>query len=296
MNHEEHEDRERPGDREGPGDRELERARLRMLGRLRRRTDRQGRRFRRGVYLLPSLFTMGNMFCGYACIVFSMRGEFATAAPFIGFAIVLDMLDGRIARLTGATSEFGIEFDSLADITSFGIAPAILAFAWGLHPLGRLGWAASFIFAAAAAVRLARFNIQHSVQDKRYFAGMPSPAAAAIPASTVFAYPAGFQTYAEALPVLAMVIVPALLMVSTIRFRSFKTFDWQARRSYAVLLLLAVAFALLAAHPEILLVVIAYAYLLGALIETGYHRIRRKGPAAAPQEGLSPPSSPDHAR
>src|SRR5688572_7915722 len=131
MNHEEHEAHEEHEDREGPGDRELGRARLRMLGPLRRRTDRQGRRFRRGVYLLPSLFTMGNMFCGYACIVFSMRGEFATAAPFIGFAIVLDMLDGRIARLTGATSEFGIEFDSLADITSFGIAPAILAFAWG---------------------------------------------------------------------------------------------------------------------------------------------------------------------
>ena len=135
------------------------RPRLRMLSPLRRRSDIQARKLRRGVYLLPSLFTMANMFCGYACIVFAMRGEFATAAPFIGFAIVLDMLDGRIARLTGATSEFGIEFDSLADVISFGVAPSILAFAWGLHPLGRLGWAAAFIFAAAAAVRLARFNI-----------------------------------------------------------------------------------------------------------------------------------------
>src|SRR5688572_8850331 len=117
-------------------------------------------RFRRGVYLLPSLFTLGNMFCGYACVVFAMRGEFETAAPFIGVAIVLDMLDGRIARLTGTASAFGMEFDSLADVISFGMAPAILAFSWGLQPLGRLGWAAGFLFVTAAAMRLARFNIQ----------------------------------------------------------------------------------------------------------------------------------------
>ena len=167
------------------------RSRIRMLTPLRRRTDGDRRRLRRGVYLLPSMFTMGNMFCGYACIVYSMRGEFATAAPFIGFAIVLDMLDGRIARMTGTTSAFGVEFDSLADIISFGVAPAILSFSWGLQPLGRLGWAAGFLFVAAAAVRLARFNIQSGSQDKRYFVGMPSPAAAAIPAATVFAYPWG---------------------------------------------------------------------------------------------------------
>src|SRR3989449_7454365 len=126
------------------------------------------RRFRRGVYLLPSLFTLGNMFCGYACIVYAMRGEFETAAPFIGFAYVLDMLDGRIARLTGGESAFGLQFDSLADVISFGIAPAILSFAWGLSPLGRLGWAASFMFVACAAMRLARFNIQSAGGDKRY--------------------------------------------------------------------------------------------------------------------------------
>src|ERR671937_2868012 len=117
-----------------------------------------------------------------------MRGEYETAAPFIGFAIVLDMLDGRIARLTGTTSAFGLEFDSLADIVSFGVAPAVLSFAWGLQPLGRLGWAAGFMFVACAGMRLARFNIQTG-GDKRYFVGMPSPAAAAIPASTVFAFP-----------------------------------------------------------------------------------------------------------
>src|SRR5438045_1944966 len=109
---------------------------------LRRSAGRPRRRFRRGVYLLPSLMTLGNMFCGYACVVYAMRGEYETAAPFIGFAIVLDILDGRIARMTGTTSDFGVQFDSLADIISFGVAPAILAFACGLSSLGRLGWAA----------------------------------------------------------------------------------------------------------------------------------------------------------
>src|SRR3954452_17092363 len=140
-----------------------------------------------------------------------MRGDFDTAAPFIGFAVVLDMLDGRIARLTGTSSAFGVEFDSLADVISFGVAPAMLSFAWALQPLGRLGWAAGFLFVAAAAMRLARFNIQ-SGGDKRYFVGMPSPAAAAVPAATVYVYPWGLYDYRAALPVLAMVLIPAVLM------------------------------------------------------------------------------------
>src|SRR5688500_19614187 len=124
------------------------------------------RRIRRGAYLLPSAFTMANLFCGYACIVHAMHREFHTAALFIGIAIVLDMLDGRIARMTGTTSAFGVEFDSLADVVSFGVAPAMLAFTWGLQPLGRLGWAAGFIFLASAAVRLARFYFQSGSHDE----------------------------------------------------------------------------------------------------------------------------------
>ena len=251
------------------------RPRLRILTPLRRRSDSRPRRFRRGVYLLPSMFTMANMFCGYACIVYAMRGEFATAAPFIGLAIVLDMLDGRVARMTGSTSEFGIEFDSLADVISFGVAPAILSFAWGLQPLGRIGWAAGFLFVAAAAVRLARFNIQPEGQDKRYFVGLPSPAAAAVPAATVFAFPTGFTTTAHAVALLAMVIVPALLMVSTIRFRSFKTFDLQSRRSYPVLILIALGLVVLAAQPEYLLLVLAYTYLVSAFIGMAWTRLRK---------------------
>ena len=253
------------------------RPRLRMLRPLRRSTDRPAaRRFRRGVYLLPSMFTMGNLFCGYACIVYAMRGEYETAAPFIGFAMVLDMLDGRIARMTGTASDFGIELDSLADVVSFGMAPAILSFTWGLQGLGRVGWAVGFLFVAAAALRLARFNIQTGSVDKRYFVGLPSPAAAAVPAATVFAYPAGVTTRTEALPVIFMVVVPALLMVSTIRFRSFKTFDLQARHSYTVLLLVAVGIVLVAAEPAYLLVAMAYTYLASAFVELAIHRIRHR--------------------
>jgi CDP-diacylglycerol---serine O-phosphatidyltransferase len=252
----------------------------RTLLRLRPSKSRAARaqRFRRGVYLLPSAFTMANMFCGYACIVHAMRGELATAALFIGFAFVLDMLDGRIARMTGTTSAFGVEFDSLADVISFGVAPAILSFKWGLEPLGQIGWAAGFLFVSAAAVRLARFNIQSGTQDKRYFVGLPSPAAAVVPAATVFAYPAGFQGYFEAWPVLSMMIVPALLMVSTIRYRSFKSLDLQARRSYPVLFLLALGLAVLAASPRFLLLAMAYTYLASAFIGLAWHRFRRKPP------------------
>src|SRR6201985_3032363 len=126
----------------------------RRLRCLRRAPARPRRHLSRGVSILPSLFTLANMFCGYACIVYAMRGEYETAAPFIGFAIVLDMLDGRIARMTGTASDFGVEFDSLADVISFGIAPAMLSFAWGLAPLGRVGWAVGFLFLSAAALRL----------------------------------------------------------------------------------------------------------------------------------------------
>jgi CDP-diacylglycerol--serine O-phosphatidyltransferase len=259
-------------------DSDIRRSRLRMLTPLRRHSDsaQQRRRFRRGVYLLPSMFTMASMFCGYACIVYEMRGEFATAAPFIGWAIVADMFDGRIARMTGTESAFGLEFDSLADIISFGIAPAILSFAWGLNPLGRLGWAVGFVFVAAAAIRLARFNIQAPSQDKRYFVGMPSPAAAGIPAATVYLYPYGFHSYSEALPVLAMVIVPAVLMVSTIRFRGFKAVNLHARHSYAVLVLFAIGLALLVAHTEIVLVVLAYGYLASAFLEMIWNRVHKR--------------------
>jgi CDP-diacylglycerol---serine O-phosphatidyltransferase len=241
-----------------------------------------GRQPRRGVAILPSLFTMGNMFCGYACVIYAMRGEFELAAPLIGVAVVLDMLDGRIARMTGTASEFGVQFDSMADVISFGMAPAVLTFAWGLSTLGRLGWAAAFLFVAAAALRLARFNIQSASTDKRYFVGMPSPAAAGVLASTVFAYPEGLTQFRSSLPALLLVVVPALLMVSTVRFRSFKTFDLQSRRPFRILLFFAVLITAIVTHPQSVLVVLSYSYLLSPFIGGAINRLRRK-PEPPPQ-------------
>ena len=225
--------------------------------------DRRG--IRRGVSLLPSLFTLANLFCGWACVVHAMRGEFATAAPFIGVAVVLDMLDGRIARMTGTTSDFGVQLDSLADLISFGMAPAVMTFQWGLLPLGRIGWAVGFLYLTAAALRLARFNIQGN-SDKRYFIGLPSPAAAGLVAATVFYFPEGLQAKPMAWLGMVMLIVPAVLMVSTIRFQSFKTFDLGIRRGFRGLMLVAVGISLLVVYPHEVLMVIAYTYFASGFI------------------------------
>jgi CDP-diacylglycerol--serine O-phosphatidyltransferase len=257
--------------------------------------QKDSRQFRRGIFLLPSIFTVGNMFCGYACVVHAMRGELETAAPFIGIAIVLDMLDGRIARLTGTSTAFGLELDSLADVISFGIAPAVLAFAWGLSDMGRIGWAAGFIYLSAAAMRLARFNIHSGAQtDKRYFVGLPSPPAAGVAAATVFAWPVPLAQPVElsqllsqtapwqAVAAVAVMLVPAALMVSTVRFRSFKTINFGWGRSYMPLLLFSLLVASIYAAPRVTLVVMAYGYVASAFIGLAWSRIqgRRGGHAS----------------
>ena len=249
-----------------------------MLGSLplRRREDRPAR-FRRGVYLLPSMFTVANLFCGYACVVYATRQDFDTAALFIGVAMVLDTLDGLIARLTNTTSAFGVQLDSLADVVSFGMAPAILAFTWGLWPLKRLGWAAGFIYVTAAAMRLARFNIQTTTAaDKRHFVGLPSPAAGAVIASTIYMWPEGLRERTEALPALAMVLVPAFLMVSTIRFRSVKAIDLGRPRSYLTLLIPALIIALVASHPRLALVAMSYTYVTFAFVMWSISKVSRR--------------------
>jgi CDP-diacylglycerol--serine O-phosphatidyltransferase len=263
---------------------------------LRRRKEDRPHRFRRGVFLLPSLLTVGNLFCGYACVVYSTRGDFDTAALFIGVAMVLDNLDGFIARLTNSSTAFGVQLDSLADMVSFGLAPAVLAFTWGLAPLKRLGWAVGFIYVTAAAMRLARFNLQSAaVTDKRYFVGMPSPPAAGIIASTVYLYPYGLHDRETALPALAMVLVPALLMVSTFRFRSVKAIDVGWTRSYFVLFLCAVVLALIATHPRIALVVLAYAYLASAFIGLAYSKFKSRAHGAAAERAVTHPAERDPA-
>jgi CDP-diacylglycerol--serine O-phosphatidyltransferase len=248
------------------------------------RSSIDDRQFRRGMYLLPSIITVGNMFCGYACIVFAMQNDLVKAAPFIGFAVVLDMLDGRIARMTNTASAFGLELDSLADIVSFGLAPVVLAFAWGLSDLGRVGWAAGFVYLTAAAMRLARFNLQSPVQtDKRFFVGMPSPPAAGVVASTVYLWPYPPSGGPQAAAAVLLVLIPAALMVSTIRFRSFKTINFGWSPSYIKLIAVAGLIAFVATEPRVTLVILAYGYLLSAFIEMAVQRLRlhREGPPPA---------------
>jgi CDP-diacylglycerol---serine O-phosphatidyltransferase len=247
-----------------------------------RRSGSEPRKYRRGIFLLPSLFTVGNLFCGYACVVYTMRGSYETAAPFIGIALVLDMCDGFIARMTKTTSAFGVEFDSLADVISFGLAPAILAFGWGLSELGRLGWAVGFVYVGAAAMRLARFNIQTATQlDKRYFVGLPSPAAAGVIAATVFRWPELRPGSLLASLMIAVVLVPAALMVSTIRFRSFKTLNLGWGPLYRLLLFIAFI-AFIAIEPSITLIVIAYTYLLSAFIGLAMTKFRTRRDGTPP--------------
>ena len=253
-----------------------------------RQQAKPNRRFQRGVYLLPSLLTLGNLFCGWACIAYALRGDYATAAPFIAFAMVLDTFDGRIARMTNTTSEFGVEFDSLADIVSFGVAPAVLVFSWGLEPLGRLGWAIGFLYITSAAMRLARYNIQGSEGDKRYFVGLPSPAAAGVLASTVFVYPETLVTTPEASLALLVVLVPAGLMVSRIRFRSFSAFTPKRRHSYLTVLGIAGVMAAIAIHPQFVLIGMAYLYVVWGLIRGSLGRLRRRSAPATAE----PPAVP----
>ena len=245
-----------------------------VLSAFRRRPNRTPR-VRRGVYMLPSMFTIANLFCGYACLVFTLRGEYTIAAPYLGVALILDTLDGRIARLTGASTAFGQEFDSLVDIVSFGLAPALLVCAWGLGPFGRLGWAAGFLYVTATGTRLARFNIQ-PVTDKRFFVGMPSPAAACVLAATVFAAPEAPTTPAAALPIFLVVLVPAFLMITTLRFRSFKDINLGHRRSYVPLILMAAVIAAITANPPVVLLVLAYTYLMSAPLTALVARLRRR--------------------
>jgi CDP-diacylglycerol--serine O-phosphatidyltransferase len=252
------------------------------------------RRFRRGAAILPSLFTTGNLFLGFWAIVKTLHGEYDEAAPLIGWAIVLDMLDGRIARMTGTTSEFGGELDSLADIISFGVAPALLAYAWGFATVPRVGWLAAFLFVTCGALRLARFNVQRKVTDGRNFVGLPIPAAAAQVAATVLFMPQPLAEKGEAVAGLVLLVTLAFLMVSTLRYQSFKKIDLRSRQSYIMVLGIALALVLVALHPKSILLVLASLYWLSgpAIYVVGLGRRRTEPPAVPGGEATSELSRP----
>jgi CDP-diacylglycerol---serine O-phosphatidyltransferase len=241
------------------------------------------RHLRRGASILPSLFTTGNLFLGFWAIIKTINGQYEEAAPLIAGAIVLDLLDGRIARLTGTTSEFGAQLDSLSDAISFGVAPALLAFGWALAEVPRVGWLASFLFLVCGVLRLARFNVQRHVVDARYFVGLPIPAAAGQVAALVYFFPEPIETRPTALAVLAVVVSLAFLMVSTLRYWSFKGLDLRKRRSYLNVLGIALLFLLVAAHPEIMLLGIASIYTLSAPIFHAANLFRRRSEPPPPE-------------
>ena len=229
-------------------------------------TGKKSRRFRRGVYLLPSMFTVGNIFCGYLAIIHAMKGDFEKSAFLILLATVLDFLDGKVARLTRSTSPFGLEFDSLADLISFGVAPAILVQSWGLAGLNRLGGMAAFLYVICSATRLARFNIQSAHVDKRYFVGLPIPAAAAVLAANAFFHPAALQDRVTSLLFCAFLILVSVLMVSKFRYRSFKEIDIRNRKPYIFIVGFTLLVAAVVTAPQQFLLAICYGYLVSGLL------------------------------
>ena len=241
----------------------------------------RGRNLRRGASILPSLFTTGNLFLGFWSIVKTLDGRFAEAAPLIGAAVVLDMLDGRIARLTNTQSEFGAQFDSLADAVSFGVAPALLAYCWALQTVPRAGWPAAFLFCACGVLRLARFNVQRHVVDARFFVGLPIPAGAAQLAAIVFVFPETPDERWVAVAMLALVVALGFLMVSTFRYRSFKGVDLRRRRSYISVLGIALLFLLVAVHPEVSLLAATSLYTVSGPLAWAVSALRRRGDPAA---------------
>jgi len=245
-----------------------------------RRRPRARTRFRRGASL-PSFLTSVNLFFGLLALLKSIRGEYEIAAVLIALSIILDGLDGLVARLTGTSSDFGREFDSLADLVSFGVAPAILAYCWALGDLGRLGMVATFGFALCGALRLARFNIQTSSTDRRYFIGLPIPAAAGAVAALVFYCPHPVKDPAMGALVCLLLVTLSVLMVARVRYRSLKELDLKARRPYQVLLVPMVILLAIFAWPEQVLLGISFLYVLSGVVPRSLLPLRSDGRESA---------------
>jgi CDP-diacylglycerol--serine O-phosphatidyltransferase len=217
---------------------------------------------------LPNLCTTANLFCGFYSVVASLKGEFATAAWAILLAGVFDFLDGRIARLTRANSEFGIEYDSLVDLASFGLAPGVLVYTWALQAFDKIGWLGAFLYFACGALRLARFNVQIDNVEKRYFQGLPIPMAAYVLATLVI-----FHDFIYGIPpmkswlVLAITVLLALLMVSTLRYYSFKQIDFRGRWSFFMLVIIVGIFFLIAMEPKVTMFFVTLAYVVTGIVE-----------------------------
>ena len=227
-------------------------------------------KLRRGIYILPSLFTTGNVFCGFYAFIAVLNEKYYVAAWAIVLAIIFDVLDGRVARLTKTTSAFGMQYDSLADIISFGMAPAFLAYSWVLKPFGRLGWMAAFLFLLCGAFRLARFNVTKPDVRGQHFIGLPVPAAAAIIASIVIAFEDLLATRMNPGIMVAVVYLLAFLMVSNIKYPALKRFEFKKRVSFARVLFVILILYVFATLPRIALFIVSFSYVILAPIGVLY--------------------------
>ncbi|MCX7829663.1 MAG: CDP-diacylglycerol--serine O-phosphatidyltransferase [Acidobacteria bacterium] len=244
--------------------------------------------FRRGASILPSLFTLANMLLGYMAVISAIKGNFEHSVNLCLVAGILDMLDGRIARMTGTSSEFGKELDSLADFLSFGIAPALILYFWGFSELGKFGWLFAFLLPLAGAIRLARFNVQAQIVDKRFFVGLPIPAAAAAALFPLYFLDADFLAKIKSFShfvflaiktsALAYVILIAFMMVSTVKYRSFKDLDISKRKPAPFFFFLMIFIIIIVLYPQGVLLSIAVAYLLSGPFSLFVEKIFRKSP------------------
>jgi len=237
--------------------------------------QKRKKRFRKtggkGIFILPNLFTSSSLFSGFYSIVSSIQGRYEAAAIAIIVAAVFDGLDGRIARFTKTTSHFGIEYDSLSDLVAFGVAPAILAFLWALEPFGRLGWLAAFMYVICGALRLARFNVEKSIEQASYFKGLPIPAAACFFASLTL-YESTINGFAESRHIISIVIIYVLsfLMVSSLKYMSFKEFNIRNHKPFNVLVAIILIFIVIAYKPNVLLFLILLIYVLSGPVTSMY--------------------------
>lgn len=237
---------------------------------------------RRGIYLLPNLFTTAGLFAGFFAIIAAMSGRFEAAAIAIFIAMFMDGIDGRLARMTNTQSDFGKEYDSLADMVSFGLAPALVMYEWALTPLGKVGFAAAFVYAAGAALRLARFNTQVGIIDKRYFQGLASPAAAAMVVGFVWwGHDAAWVRESIAWLAALLTVMAGILMVSNVRYNSFKDQDLKGKVPFFKILFVVAIFVLVAMDPPRVLFAMAFLYAMSGLVLTlvllRQRRATRKG-------------------
>ncbi len=243
------------------------------------------RKRRKGIYILPNLFTLGGLFGGFYAIVMAVDGRFDQAAIGVFSAMILDSLDGRIARMTNTQSAFGEQMDSLSDMVSFGAAPALIAYMWGLSTLGRWGWVAAFVYCACAALRLARFNVNTAVVDKRFFQGLPSPAAAALVAGFIWlmndadytgtgALDLGFLSLQIPWLMFVLTLYSGLTMVTNVPFYSFKDIQMKKTVPFAVIVLIALGIGVIGLHPPIMVFAFFVAYGLSGYAVYAWRRAK----------------------